>query len=224
MAGPRLTGRRFFCSWSGGKDCCLALHRARAQGAILDSLVTMLREDGQRSRSHGLPLSVLEAQADAMGAQLVTRATSWDGYRDAFLDAVGEVRSRGVDLGVFGDIDLEEHRTWIADVCSEAGVEPLLPLWKAGRESLLDELLSAGYVTTIITVREGVLSRQYLGMDLSHGLLKELAKEGVDLSGEGGEYHTVVTEGPAFRRPVRIFKGGVAAKDGCAFLEVSPAP
>jgi len=42
------------CSWSGGKDSCLALYRTLAQGGQLASLVTMFTEDGQRSRSDGL--------------------------------------------------------------------------------------------------------------------------------------------------------------------------
>jgi diphthamide synthase (EF-2-diphthine--ammonia ligase) len=42
-------------SWSGGKDCCLALLRAWHHFDIV-SMVTMFNEDGGRSRSHGLRL------------------------------------------------------------------------------------------------------------------------------------------------------------------------
>ena len=216
-----LSGRRFFCSWSGGKDCCLALHRAAREGAVPVSLVTMLREDGERSRSHGLPLDVLRDQADAMGVRLITRTTSWDGYRERFLDAIAEARACGSDLGVFGDIDLEEHRQWVSEVCSEAGVEPLLPLWMGERKAILDELLGEGYVATIVAVRDESLGPDYLGKALSTDIIRALATEGIDLSGEGGEYHTVVTDGPAFSRPVRLEMGKVASKDGYSFLEVS---
>ena len=190
------------------------------RGAVPHSLVTMLREDGERSRSHGLPVSVLRAQADALGVRLVTRATSWDGYREAFLDALAEVRSDGVDLGVFGDIDMDDHRTWVSDVCSEAAIEPLMPLWKQEREALLEELLGSGYTAVIVAVKEMALDRRYLGMGLSQEALQDLRSEGVDISGEEGEYHTVVTDGPIFRRPLRIEKGAVASKDGYAFVDV----
>lgn len=69
-------GSGFVCSWSGGKDCCLAYLRALDAGLEPVALVTMLTEGGVRTRSHGLPLDVIEAQAAALGLPLVTRATS----------------------------------------------------------------------------------------------------------------------------------------------------
>jgi len=58
------------CSWSGGKDSCLALHRAAAGGAIPQALLTLFTEDETRTRSHGLHRSVVEAQAASLGLEL----------------------------------------------------------------------------------------------------------------------------------------------------------
>ena len=58
---------RFLTSWSGGKDSALAFWRARQSGAIPVGLLNMLAENGERSRSHGLPVAVLRAQAAALG-------------------------------------------------------------------------------------------------------------------------------------------------------------
>ena len=76
-----MSSRHLCCSWSGGKDSCLALFKALAAGAMggcgsrseprLVCLVTMFTEDGERSRSHGLPRAVLEAQAAAIGVPLL---------------------------------------------------------------------------------------------------------------------------------------------------------
>ncbi|MGC8509160.1 MAG: adenosine nucleotide hydrolase, partial [Thiomonas sp.] len=59
-------------SFSGGKDSMLAVHRARAQGLEVRWLLAMLNETGQRLRSHGVPLALLQAQAGALGLELVT--------------------------------------------------------------------------------------------------------------------------------------------------------
>jgi uncharacterized protein (TIGR00290 family) len=193
-------------------------------GALPHSLVTMLREDGAKSRSHGIPIEVYRMQAESLGASLVTRNTSWEGYREAFLDALSEVRECGVDLGVFGDIDLQEHRDWVSDVCEEAGMEPWLPLWREERKTLLTELSNEGYRATIVAIRQDSLDSRYLGRELDAGLIIEFESIGIDASGEAGEYHTVVTDGPAFSNPVRVSYGPRAAKDGCEFLEVLPAP
>ena len=58
-----------FTSWSGGKDSCMALHRAVASGLKASHLINTVTEDGQRSRSHGLSESRLfkyERQQQAM--------------------------------------------------------------------------------------------------------------------------------------------------------------
>ena len=67
----------FFSSWSGGKDSCLALHRARMAVAKPACLLTMISENGIRSRSHGLRKDVIEAQAAALGIPLLTRCATW---------------------------------------------------------------------------------------------------------------------------------------------------
>ncbi len=63
-------GENFFCSWSGRKDSCLALYRAKANGAVPSYLVTMLVEDGTRTRSHGLAATVVQQQALSLGIPL----------------------------------------------------------------------------------------------------------------------------------------------------------
>ena len=54
-------------SWSGGKDSCYAAMLALEQGYSLRALLNVMNESGQRSRSHGLPLYVLQQQAAAAG-------------------------------------------------------------------------------------------------------------------------------------------------------------
>ena len=133
-AGPDpLAGRRFFVSWSGGKDAYLALQRAVRRGGEPAALVCMLHEDGRVSRGHGLPLALLEEQAAALGVPLVTRATTWDGYEATFVSLLHELRGQGVEAGVFGDIDLQAHRDWVEGVCEVAGLGCHLPLWQEPR-------------------------------------------------------------------------------------------
>ena len=49
----------FVTSWSGGKDSCYAMMQATQQGLIPKVLLNMMNENGKVSRSHGLPLSIL---------------------------------------------------------------------------------------------------------------------------------------------------------------------
>ena len=78
----------FVCSFSGGKDSCLAIYRAIHAGGDVKKLITMFTDDGERSRSHGLHLSVVTAQSQAMNIPLLTRATSWNDYEKHFTAAL----------------------------------------------------------------------------------------------------------------------------------------
>ena len=216
-----LAGRRFFCSWSGGKDAYLAFARAVAAGGRPEALVCMLHEDGRVSRGHGLPISLLQAQADALGVPLVTRATTWDEYEATYVSVLHELRDGGVEAGVFGDIDLQAHRDWVEGVCETAGLDCHLPLWQEPRRRLLAEFLSAGGRATIVAVDSSRLGADYLGLELDDALIARLEAAGIDACGEDGEYHTMVTSGPLFRAPVPLSWDRVEERDGHWVLDFS---
>jgi uncharacterized protein (TIGR00290 family) len=212
-ADEALAGRRFFCSWSGGKDACLALQRAVAEGGEPAALLCMLHESGSVSRGHGLPVALLEGQAASLGIPLITRATTWDDYEATFVSALQQLRAEGVEAGVFGDIDLQGHRNWVEGVCELAGLSCNLPLWQESRRTLLAEFLAGGRAT-IVTVDSSRLGADYLGLELGDALIARLEAAGVDVCGEDGEYHTMVTSAPLFARPVPLAWDGVEERDG----------
>jgi diphthine-ammonia ligase len=211
----------FFSSWSGGKDSCLALHKAIQLGGRPRRLLTMLEESGIRSRSHGLPTAVLSAQATSMGIPIETMPTTWDDYEENFLTALGRFGRDGVEAGVFGDIDLEAHREWTERVCASAGLKAYSPLWKMARRDVLDMLIQAGFKAMIVSLKEDALDGSFLGRYLTRETVEDLEEAGVDACGEEGEYHTVVLDGPLFSKPVRVARGGISSHGGYSFLELT---
>lgn len=207
------------CSWSGGKDSALALDLAVEAGARPQALLAMLTEDGERSRSHGLPPSVLRSQAAAVGVPLVTRAASWADYTAAFVRELAAAGAGATEC-VFGDIDIEDHRRWCERACRDAGLVARHPLWRRPRRELLDELLARGWRATVVAVRADVLDPSLLGRVLDEDLIDELEAAGVDACGEQGEYHTLVTDGPLFEVAVPIVARGKVLRDGCWYLDV----
>ena len=209
-----IAGRRLFCSWSGGKDAYLSLHRAVAAGGKPEVLLCMAHEDGLRSRGHGLPLPLLERQAESLGLRLVTRATTWDDYEATYIAALHELRAAGLEGGVFGDIDLAPHREWVERVCAVAGMSCHLPLWLEPRLPLIEELLACGVRSTIVAVDARRLDKRFVGLELTRELVAELEALGIDACGEEGEYHTFVTVAPLFSAPVPLRWHGNDSRDG----------
>jgi uncharacterized protein (TIGR00290 family) len=209
-----------FCSWSGGKDSCLALYRAIETGMQCEALFTMLIEDGSLSRSHGQSVEAIRAQAEAMGLPLRTAQASWADYEAVFKQTGRALVREGIRDGVFGDIDLETHREWIERVCGEVGIRPHLPLWKSDRVAAVGAFLESGFTAVVVAVNTARLSRDYLGRELNAALLAGLAEQRVDLCGEEGEYHTFVTGGPLFSRPLGWTPGPVQEHRGYAFVQL----
>lgn len=100
----------------------------------------------------------------------MTCSASWGMCEDVFREAVGEFSSQGVTTGVFGDIDLDEHRAWCVRVCEEAGARAVHPLWKMDRPDVVREFIDAGFQAHIVAMKDGVgkdgVDRDSVGRDL----------------------------------------------------------
>jgi len=208
---------KVFASWSGGKECSLATYKAILQGHKVLYLVNFVSEDGQKSRSHGILARTLELQAKAIGIPIIQVKTSWEDYEANFKKVVTELKEKGIEGGVFGDIDLEEHREWVERVCGELGIKPVLPLWGLESEKLLREFLALGFKAKVVATK---LDKSLLGRDVDETLIAEIQRFNCHPCGESGEYHTFVTDGPVFERPLRVIPGRKEKRDGVWFLEI----
>jgi diphthine-ammonia ligase len=196
----KLTG----CSWSGGKDSCFALMQSIYAGYTPAVLVNMMNENGKISRSHGLPLSILQQQANAMDLPIIATSSTWADYEKNFVHTLQHIKKvYGIDAMVFGDIDLQAHRDWEEMVCRKAELEAVLPIWQQDRKKLILQMLEAGIETMIVSCNT-LLGEVFLGKILSHQLIPQLEEKGVDVCGENGEFHTVVFNCPLFKKAIEL--------------------
>lgn len=211
-----------FVSWSGGKETSLACYKAMQDKNLgVKYLLNIVSEDGKRSRSHGLDSSLLRAQADVMGIPIIQKRTTWEGYEGIFKEAVSGLKKEGIKTGIFGDIDLQEHRDWVERVCREIGIKPLLPLWKEDREKLLKEFIRAGFKAIVVATKADLLGKEWLDRRINEEFIKDLKRLGdVDLCGEKGEYHTFVFDGPLFKKRIEITKSEKVLRGEHWFLEI----
>jgi diphthine-ammonia ligase len=212
---------RVFSSWSGGKESCLACYKTMQEGHEIASLLTIVTTTGSYTRSHRLSRELLMAQSRAIGIPLHQRPASWNTYERAFVKALTAFKRQGIEGGVFGDLFHLEHREWVERICTETGIVPLLPLWNKDGKDLLCEFIEAGFEAIVVAVRNDIMNGHWLGKRIDRGFIKQMEKRGVDVCGENGEYHTLVVDGPIFRRRIDIKKSRVAGRKTMAFLQVS---
>lgn len=194
----------FFCSWSGGKDACLALYKMIQSDHQPKGLLTMMNESGELSRAHHLPKSIIEQQAEAMGLPLLAQATAKSEYKQNYLQALEHFKQSSLNHIVLGDIDLQAHRDWQEEQGQAIGVKPLFPLWDQDHKQLVLEFVEAGFETTIISILPNKVPAKFLGQVFNLDTIHELETLEIDVCAEGGEFHTVVTNGPIFSKPVNL--------------------
>lgn len=205
----------FICSWSGGKDSCLALYYAMQQGFKPFALINMLNENPGRS----LKETIVKKQAMSLNLPIHIKKTTWNTYEKDFIATLKKENVGKISTCVFGDIDLEEHKNWNEKVCQKVSLKPLLPLWKKDRYKLLRHFLDLGFKAVIVTVNNTQLDPSFLGRELNDQLIEDLKKENIDICGENGEYHTVVTDGPIFHEPLKVKKLDVFKNGNYSYLD-----
>ena len=217
----RSVKRDAFVSWSGGKDAALSCYRAMNDFRIT-CLLNMVDEDGRFSRSHGIRTDVVRLQGEAMGLPVLQRRCSWETYEAEFKKALSTLKDRGIEAGIFGDIDLEGHREWVELISRESAMEAVLPLWgETSRETLLKELIDSSFEAVIVAVKRDVLGPQWLGRSIDLDFIRDISKvTGVDSSGEEGEYHTLVVSGPIFKKRLSIVKSEKVTRNQHCFLDI----
>ncbi len=198
-----MQNKKCFISWSGGKDSCLALFKAKEMGYEPLKLLTMFGTE-EISSSHRLSEKNIKAQAESLGLDYTIGKAAFDDYEKVFVSILKDFKDLGINCGIFGDIDLDEHRQWEERVCRSASMEAVLPLWKRNRKDLVKEFISLGFKAKIVVVNTQMLDSKFLGRDLSFSLIEEIETSGADPCGENGEYHTLVYDGPLFKKPLKV--------------------
>ncbi len=209
-----------FASWSGGKDCMLAVYRQlQIKSNDVAYLVNMCDIDGIHSRSHRIKKSFIRLQAKAINIPIVQEAIDFRGYETHFKSVINKLKKEGVTAGIFGDIYLKEHRIWIERVCKELNIEPIFPLWENNTNSLLKEFIELGFKALTVAVNADKLDKNWIGRNLDLSFYHEITTmKNIDPCAENGEYHSFVYDGPIFSKPVKFEKGEIYKKDNHIFL------
>lgn len=216
-------------AWSGGKDAAWALHVLRQRGdcEVVGLLSTVNRDDG-RASMQGVRGEVLRAQAARAGLPLleVPLPAPCDNaaYDAAMALALEDAAARwpGLRTLAFGDLLLEDIRTWRAQRLQALGWDLLTPLFGGDTAALARQMQAGGLRAWLCCVDIGQLELSFAGHAFDAALLQSLPP-GVDPCGENGEFHTCVWDGPMFSAPLALQRGQTVLRDG-RFLHTDFVP
>jgi len=116
------------------------------------------------------------------------------------------------DIGVTGvtagAVESEYQTSRIEAMADRLEANLFAPLWQENPRDLADAMLDAGFEIRIIRVAAYGLDESWLGRRLDADALDELEtlndEYGVHILGEGGEFETLVTDGPHMDRRIEL--------------------
>ncbi len=209
--------------FSGGKDSAWALYQALEQGKPVERLVTV-HPVGDSFMYHVPATELAGLAAESIGIPLVDIQPG--GFeRDNPDESSGERGDRELepleealfqladDVGTIdgitaGAVESSYQTDRIQGMCDRLGAELFAPLWQEDPSGLIGSMLDAGFEITIVRVAARGLDESWLGRTLDAEAVAELERlndeYGVHILGEGGEFETIVTDGPHMERPIEL--------------------
>jgi ABC transporter with metal-binding/Fe-S-binding domain ATP-binding protein len=207
--------------FSGGKDSSWALYRALERGYPVERLVTV-HPDGDSYMYHvpatrlaalaaesiGIPL--VEVEPDDFDADAATDSgTQGDKELKPLEAALRELDDEiGITGVTAGAVESEYQTSRIEAMADRLEANLFAPLWQEDPRELADAMLAAGFEIRIIRVAAYGLDESWLGRTLDADTLDELEtlneEHGVHILGEGGEFETLVTDGPHMDQRIEL--------------------
>jgi len=197
--------------FSGGKDSVFALHRAIEQGRDVAVLIVLKSANPYSYMFHVPNIDLVKMQAKALKIPIIFKKT--EGIKEkelkdlkaALTQAKRQYKIEGV---VSGAVASDYQRYRIEAVCGDLGLRSLALLWHLDPETYMIELIKAGFKVIITAVAAEGFDEHWLGKELSMEALEELKilhqRYGIHISGEGGEFETLVIDGPIFKKKIEI--------------------
>ncbi len=199
-----MNNEKFILSYSGGKDCILAMYRKIQQGHTPVALLTTIKKSEEESWSHGLNYDLLERVSKSLNLPIICAECDIQEYESKFEEKLKEAKKLGATTIVYGDIDVEHHKQWGIDRAQNSGLNYDFPLWQENREKLVNEFIESGFKAVIKKVNLNYMDKHFLGEILDKNIVQEIKVTGCDVCGENGEYHTFVVDGPIFKDKIDV--------------------
>jgi ABC transporter with metal-binding/Fe-S-binding domain ATP-binding protein len=195
--------------FTGGKDSTYAAYEALESGLKVEYLLTMVSKNLYPWMFHTININITRCQAEAMGIKQLMRPTSGGKNKELenLKEAIAIVRN-DIDGVVAGAISSSYQKDRINHICEELELASIAPLWGRDPVRLLRGMLEKGFKIIITSVAAQGLDQNWLGKELNENTVEELIRlnkrYGINPSGEGGEYESLVLDAPFFRKKIEV--------------------
>lgn len=198
-------------SWSGGKDSALALHRLLDdRNYRVRGLFSTISSASGRLPVHEVKKRFIRRQAKEAGLPLtevvIPEGAGNEQYEEIMGREFSSLKKQGINTIAYADLLLEDIKSYRDELLSRYGMNGLYPLWKIDTLEAAHDFINIGFLAMVTTIDTKKLPAEMAGKPFDKKFIDSLPKD-VDPSGENGEFHTFVHDGPIFNRSISV-KGG----------------
>jgi diphthine-ammonia ligase len=210
--------------FSGGKDSSWALYRALDAGHPIERLVTVHpvgdsymyhvpATDLAALAAESIDIPLVDVHPEDFETESVTDTsaqgdTELEPLERTLTDLNDNLAGDGIGGITAGAVESEYQNSRIQEMCDRLDAELFAPLWQKDPVSLTQAMLDADFEIRIVQVAAAGLDESWLGRTLDDNALTELQelndRYGVHVLGEGGEFETIVTNGPHMHSPIEL--------------------
>ena len=191
--------------FSGGKDSVFAIYITQQYGWNVNHLVSIIPENKESWMYHSVNIHLTKTLSEAINIPLITQTTK--GEKEEELSSLQHILATlEIDGVISGAIASEYQRTRIEQVCHNLKLKSFTPLWHKDPKLLLQDMIQAGFIIKIVGIFADGFDESWLGKTVDKETFEELKhiqqSKKINIAGEGGEYETLVIDGPIFQKKI----------------------
>jgi len=196
---------------STGKDSIYAMHTMMKQKYLVNCMVTIDSTNQDSYMFHTPTIDLAKMQAQAIGIPIIIQKTAGEKEEelsDLKIALLNVKEKYGVQGVITGALFSNYQRERIEKICDSLSLKIFSPLWHINQETEMREIVREGYKFIMTKVAAEGLDHTWLGKEVKPEMIDKLAalkeKIGLNVAGEGGEFETLVLDGPMFNKKIEL--------------------
>ena len=207
---------------SGGKDSIFAMYTMMKQNYDIRCMVTLKSRNEDSYMFHTPAISMVKLQSESTNIPLIEQST--EGEKEKELEDLKKALEKAkeryhVEGVVTGALFSNYQRERIEKIADELSLKIFSPLWHINQETEMREIIDEGFSVIFTKVAADGLNKQWLNKIITKEDIDKLAKLnekiGMNVAGEGGEFESLVIDGPIFDKRINISDYEVDEENKC---------
>lgn len=201
--------------YSSGKDSTYALYLMKQKHDV-KCLITLKSKNKDSYMFHTPNIDMVDLQAKAIGLPLLTQETLGEKEKE-LVDLENAIKTAKeqyqLDGIITGALFSKYQSERIEKIASKLGLQVFSPLWHKDQEQEMREIINAGFHIILSSVAADGLDKTWINKKITTEDIDKLValnkKIGLNIAGEGGEFESLVLDGPLFSQKLEIVESEI---------------